>query len=46
MKTGKKLLSKKEEVKDRLIEQYKLTIEELINKVKSLEKQIKQLKKR
>ena len=46
MKTGKKLLSKKKEVKDRLIEEYKITIDELIQKVKSLEKEIKQLKKR
>lgn len=46
MKTGKKLLSKKEEVKDRLIEEYQVTIDELIQKVKSLEKEIKKLKKR
>lgn len=46
MKTGKKLLSKKKEVKDRLIEEYKITIDELIQKVKSLEKEIKKLKKR
>ena len=46
MKTGKKLSSKKEEVKDQLIEQYKITIDELITKVKSLEKQIKQLQRR
>lgn len=46
MKTGKKLSSKKDDVKDQLIEQYKLTIEELLNKVKSLEKQIKQLQRR
>lgn len=46
MRMGKKLSSKKEEVKDQLIEQYKLTIEELLEKVKSLEKQIKQMRRR
>ena len=46
MKTGKKLSSKKEEVKDQLIEQYKITIDELLAKVKSLENKIKQLKRR
>lgn len=46
MRMGKKLSSKKENVKDQLIEQYKLTIEELLEKVKSLEKQIKQMRRR
>ena len=46
MRMGKKLSSKNESVKDQLIEQYKLTIEELLNKVKTLEKEIKQLRRR
>lgn len=46
MRMEKKLSSKKENVKDQLIEQYKLTIEELLEKVKSLEKQIKQMRRR
>lgn len=46
MRTGKKLSSKKEDVKDQLIEQYKITIDELLAKVKSLENKIKQLKRR
>lgn len=46
MKMGKKLSSKKEDVKDQLIEQYKITIDELLTKVKSLENKIKQLKRR
>lgn len=46
MRMEKKLSSKKEDVKDQLIEQYKLTIEELLEKVKSLEKQIKQMRRR
>ena len=46
MRMGKKLSSKKEDVKDQLIEQYKITIDELLTKVKSLENKIKQLKRR
>lgn len=46
MKMEKKLSSKKEEIKDQLIEQYKTTIHELIDKVDKLEKKIKQMVRR
>lgn len=44
MRMGKKLFSKKENTKDQLIEQYKLTINELLTKVKALEKELKKRK--